>query len=95
MPAIAAPVLRPDVHYRRLRAFRFQFQGGDEGVFTIDDDMAHLSLELESNGELHRLISVFFGPQALEASGQPNIACFCELRSGIVLPSVVTYERRV
>jgi mono/diheme cytochrome c family protein len=83
VPTVAAPILRPHVHYRRLRAFRFQFQGGDEGVFTVDDDMTHLSLELESNGELHRLISVF-GPQALEVSGETNIACFCRPRSGIV-----------
>ena len=63
---IAPSILRADIHYCRCRSLRFQLQGGHEGVVTVDDDMVHLSFELESNGELHRLISVF-EPALIEA----------------------------
>ena len=49
---ITAPILRPDVHDHYFRAFRLQLQRCNECVFTGDDNVAHLTFELESNGKL-------------------------------------------
>jgi hypothetical protein len=50
---ITAPILRPDVHDHYFRAFRLQLQRCNKCVFTGDDNVAHLTFELETNGELH------------------------------------------
>jgi hypothetical protein len=50
--SVAASILPADVHDQRFRALCLDFKGGDEGVFSLDDDVLRFALQLQSDGEL-------------------------------------------
>ena len=50
--SVAASILPAHVHDQRFRALCLDFKGGDEGVFSLDDDVLRFALQLQSDGEL-------------------------------------------
>ncbi len=51
--SIPATILRADIHNLGCRTLSLQFQGCDKRVLAIDQDMPHLPLKFEPDGELH------------------------------------------
>ena len=57
MPRIAAFIRMPDIHDLSFRMRHLCFQRSNERVFGIDDDVIHLTFQLESDSKPNRLAS--------------------------------------
>ncbi len=50
---VATFILLADIGNQRLRALHFDFEGGDQRVFRVNDNVSRFPLNLETDGKLH------------------------------------------
>jgi hypothetical protein len=50
---VAAFILLPDIGNQRFRALHFNFEGGDQRVFRVNDNVARFPLNFKTNRKLH------------------------------------------
>ena len=52
MTGIASLILLADIGDQRLRALHLNFEGGDQRIFRIDDDVSRFSLNFKADRKL-------------------------------------------
>ena len=50
---VATFILLADIGNRRLRALHFDFEGGDQRVFRVNDNVSRFPLNFETDRKLH------------------------------------------
>jgi hypothetical protein len=50
---VAAFILLADIGDQRLRTLHLNFEGGDQRVFRVNDNVSRFPLELKANRKLH------------------------------------------
>jgi hypothetical protein len=53
VPGVATSILLPDIGNQRFRTLHFNFEGGDQRVFRVNDDVARFPLYFKTNRKLH------------------------------------------
>ncbi len=51
--SVASFILLADIGDQRLRALDLDFEGGDQRIFCVNDDMSRFPLKFKANRELH------------------------------------------
>ena len=57
VPRVTPFILPANVHDQGFRPLSFDFEGGYQGIFRIDDDVAGCLLQLIADGKLHQRFS--------------------------------------
>ena len=53
MTGVASLILLADIGDQRLRALYLDFEGGDQRIFRINDDVSRFSLNFKADRKLH------------------------------------------
>ena len=51
--SVASLILLADIGDQRLRALDLDFEGGDQRIFGVDDDMSRFPLKFKADRKLH------------------------------------------
>ena len=50
---VASFILLADIGDQRLRALHLNFEGGDQGIFRVNDNVSRFSLKFKADRKLH------------------------------------------
>lgn len=53
MTGVASFILLADIGYQRLRTLQLNFEGGNQRVFGVNDNVFRFSLKFKANRKLH------------------------------------------
>jgi hypothetical protein len=53
MTGVASFILLADIGYQRLRTLQLNFEGGDQRVFGVNDNVFRFPLKFKANRKLH------------------------------------------
>ena len=53
MTGVASLILLPDISDQRLWTLHLYFEGGDQRVFSVNNNVSRLSLKFEAHCKLH------------------------------------------
>ena len=56
---VATFILLADIGNQRLRALHFDFEGGDQRVFRVNDNVSRFPLNFKTDRKLHPVLSHF------------------------------------
>jgi hypothetical protein len=67
---VASSVLLANVSDQRLRMLHLHLQSGDQGVFSVNDNVTRFTLEFKANRKLHRCSPVFNENSTIQLDGE-------------------------
>ena len=59
MTGVASFILLADIGDQRLRALHLNFEGGDQRIFGVNDNVSRFPLKFKADRKLHRALPLF------------------------------------
>ena len=84
MTGVASFILLADVGDQRLRTLHLNFEGGDQRVFGVNDNVSRFPLKFKANRKLHLCaLPISVKSSTIQLGGVKLIDCCRQLRSNL------------